>query len=278
MRDPVLGDGRENRSGINTAQAHMGPRHCRHCPRIGPAIAVKHREGPQIDRVAVEPERDRIADCIQKGAAMVVHDALRVAGRPGSVIERDRLPFVLRPGPTRRGIAFAEKAFVVRPAERCTTAAVINFDQGHWSRQLVQCLPDDRCEFPVGDQQSGLSMRQDERDRARVEAIVHCVEHRARHRHAVMRFEQCRHIRRHDGDRIAARYPAPAQGVGKSASAFIEPVIGQPCVMVDDRELVGIDRGGPRQETQGAQRGEIRRVPSEVRRVIERPTMRGFVR
>ena len=57
-----------------------------------------------------------------------------------------------------------------------------------------------------------------------------------------------------------------------------EYLICGPGGMVDDCELFGIDGGGPRQETQGVQRGEIRRVPSEMRRIVERPAMRGFGR
>ena len=48
--------------------------------------------------------------------------------------------------------------------------------------------------------------------------------------------------------------------------------------MVDDGELVWVYRGGARQESQGAERRKIRRVPSEMRCIVEFTTWRGFDR
>ena len=256
----------------------MSAGHCRHRPRVSPAVAVKHRQRPQIDRVAVEPEGDRIADRIQKSAAMVVHDALWIAGRAGGVVESNRIPFVLRPGPSRCGITFGQEIFIFRPAERCAAAAVVDFYERHWTGQLGQRLFDDRRELAVGDQQLRLPMDQNESDRPRIETVVQRVEHRARHRHGVVRFEQSRDVRRHDGDGLASCDPAPPQRIGKLPAPLIEGAVGDAGGLVDDGELVGIDGGGPRQESQGAQRGEIRRVPRQVRCIVEIPTFRGFHR
>ena len=208
----------------------------------------------------------------------MVHDALWITCRARSVVEGDRLPFVLRPRPGSLGIAFGEEVLVFRPAERCVPDAVMDFDERHWSRKLVHRPLDDRCEFPVRDQQLGLPVRQNKRNRARVEAVIQRAEHRPRNRHAVMRLQQCRHVRRHDGHRIAAPDTAPAQGIGKAAGASVEGAVREASGFMDDCELVWVYRGGARQESQGAQRRKIRRVPSEMRRIIEFPTWRGFDR
>ncbi len=108
MRHPVLADRGEDRGGFDPAQADMGPADRGHRPGIGPAVAMEHRQGPQIDQIAVEPKGDRIAERIQKRAAMVVDDTLRVAGGARSVVERDSGPLVggaaasPRPGRLRR--------------------------------------------------------------------------------------------------------------------------------------------------------------------------------
>ena len=68
-------------------------------------------------------------------------------------------------------------------------------------------------------------MGQNERDRACVEPVVQRIEHRSRHRHAVVGFEQRRHIRRHDRDGIATTDAAPAQRVGEPAAAIVELAI-----------------------------------------------------
>ena len=105
---------------------------------------MKHRQSPQVDRAAVEPEGDRIADRIQKSAAMVGDHALGIAGRPGGVIERDRIPFVLRPGPGCRGIALGKEGFVFRSAERGAADFVVDFHERDRFRQRCQRLIDDR--------------------------------------------------------------------------------------------------------------------------------------
>ena len=93
-------------------------------------------------------------------------------------------------------------------------------------------------ELAVGDQDLGLGVAEDEGDGARVEPVVERVQHRARHRHAVMRLEQRRHVGRHHRDRVARPDAAPAQRIGEPAAARIELAIGEAPLAVDDRELV----------------------------------------
>ena len=97
MRDPVLGDRGKDGCRIDPAQTDMRAGDRRHRPGIGPAVAVEHRQCPEIDRMPVDPEGDRVAERVQIGAAMVVDDAFRIAGRARGVVERDRRPFVRGP-------------------------------------------------------------------------------------------------------------------------------------------------------------------------------------
>src|SRR5215471_20775345 len=74
MGDPVLGDRCEDRRRIYPPQADMSASNGSYRPRVSPAVAMKHRQSPEIDRTAIEPEGDRIADGVQKRAAVVVDD------------------------------------------------------------------------------------------------------------------------------------------------------------------------------------------------------------
>ena len=62
--------------------------------------------------MAVEPEGDRVAERVQKGAAVVVDDALRIAGGAGGVVERDRFPLVRGPAPGELRVALGEQLLI----------------------------------------------------------------------------------------------------------------------------------------------------------------------
>ena len=106
MRDAMLSDRRENPCGLDAPQADVRAARRRNRPRIRPAVAVEHRQRPQINAVGVEPERKRIAERVQICAAVVVDNAFRIAGGAGRVEERERIPFVQRARPWKRRIAF----------------------------------------------------------------------------------------------------------------------------------------------------------------------------
>ena len=80
-----------------------------------------------------------------------------------------------------------------------------DLDDGDRRLQFGESVSRQGGEFVVGDQQFGGAMLQDEGDRAGIQAVIQRVQHRPGHRHAVMRFEQCRHVRREDRDRVARR-------------------------------------------------------------------------
>ncbi len=64
------------------------------------------------------PRGQHIAVTHQRGAAMMEDDALGIAGGAGGVVERDRVPFVVRHLPREIGIAAGEKLLVVDLAQR----------------------------------------------------------------------------------------------------------------------------------------------------------------
>ena len=66
---------------MHTAHADRCSGDSGQCPGKAPAIAMKHRQRPQIDRVVAHAPGEDVAHRIQIGAAMVVDDALGIAGR-----------------------------------------------------------------------------------------------------------------------------------------------------------------------------------------------------
>src|SRR5439155_24676246 len=134
--------------------------------------AVEDRQGPETDRMPVEPKGDRVAGGVEIGAAVVVDDALRVAGGAGGVVERDRAPFVLRRRPGRRRIALGEKRLVLGAAERGAIVAVSDLDERDGAAQLAQRLAREPAEFAIDDQELGRTVAEDEPDRAGIEPVI----------------------------------------------------------------------------------------------------------
>jgi hypothetical protein len=76
----VLDDHRKDQRGIDFAQANMRAHHGDDRPGKTPAVAMKHRQCPQIDRMRRQWPSHDIADRFQKCTAMVIDHALGVAG------------------------------------------------------------------------------------------------------------------------------------------------------------------------------------------------------
>ena len=102
VRHAVARDGREDERRIDAAQADMRAADRRDRPRVGPAAAVEHRQRPEIDGCRREPESQRVAERVEVGAAMVIDDALGIAGGARGVEQADGLPFVGGRGSTQR--------------------------------------------------------------------------------------------------------------------------------------------------------------------------------
>jgi hypothetical protein len=80
VRHAVLGDHREDQRRIDLAQAYMRAAHRHHRPRKTPAVAVKHRQRPEIDRLRRQRPGHGVADGFQKRTAMMINHTLRIAG------------------------------------------------------------------------------------------------------------------------------------------------------------------------------------------------------
>ena len=112
VRDLMFLDQIENFGSINLAQADIRARVGGHGPGESPAVAVEHRQRPQVHRVLRHAPGDDVADGVQVRAAVVVDDALGVAGRARGVVQRDGVPLVLRPQPGELRVALLQQRLV----------------------------------------------------------------------------------------------------------------------------------------------------------------------
>jgi hypothetical protein len=117
MGDVLARDRRVDPLGLDPPQADMRAGERRDGPRKAPAVAVKHRQGPEIDRMVPHSPDEDVAERVQIGAAMVIDHALGVAGGARGVVESDRFPLVPRHHLLELRITGREKRFVVHFTE-----------------------------------------------------------------------------------------------------------------------------------------------------------------
>ncbi|MNL81194.1 hypothetical protein D3C87_2082310 [compost metagenome] len=80
MADPVFADQVEDLLRVDATEEHMHAGQGGDGPGVAPAVAVEHRQGPEIDRVVAHGPGHLVAQGVEVGAAVVVDHALGVAG------------------------------------------------------------------------------------------------------------------------------------------------------------------------------------------------------
>ena len=115
---------------------------------------MKHRQGPEIDRVAADVGGEDVAGGEQIGAAMVVDDALRIAGRARGVVERDRVPFVAGRRPLVSFVPLGDQGLVVeipQPLAGAVIFRVVVVDHQRADLGALERFADHTREFAVDD-------------------------------------------------------------------------------------------------------------------------------
>ena len=242
-----------------------------HRPGEAPAVAVEHRQRPQVDRVARQVPRHHVGDRVHVGAAVVDDDPLRVAGRARGVVQADRVPLVrgMHVGALR--VALVQEVLVADVADRLARAVVlriVDVDHVGPARALgdehVERLSHHRRELAVDDQHLRVGVLQDERDHRRVQPRVDAVEHRARHRHAVVRLDHLRRVRQHDRHRVAFTDLHRLERARQRPRPFVDLPPAAAQRTVDHRASLRVDVGGPLDEAHRRERHEVRRVAVET--------------
>ena len=212
MGHSVFFDEPEHRRRIEFSQADMGRTHRTHTPGEAPAVAVKHRQGPEVDRVASEPDHHRVAHCRKIGSPVMADDPLGISCGARSIIQTDGVPFIFRHDPFKIRSSFFQKVFIVEVSEPFSPVSFRIVDVDH--QQILsgnrQCFPDDRGKLGVGEEDLGFAMLQDVTDGRTVQPDIEGVEHRAGHRHSKMGLEHLRGVRRHHRNGISPTDPPAA--------------------------------------------------------------------
>jgi hypothetical protein len=267
MGHPVALDRVIDRRSAHLAQADMGARHHRDGPRKAPAVAVEHRQRPQIDGMPAHAAGEHIGDREQIGAAVVIDDALRVSGGAGRVVEADRVPLVGWHLPGEIGIALLEKRLVLDGSQALAGTGIFGIvviDDERLRLRERERLLDHLCVFAIGDQHLGFGMVEGEGEYRGIEPGVEGVEDGAGHGDPVMGLDHRRGVCQHDRDGVAAPDPGLGEGGREAAGAGVERGIGPTLRAMHDRGIVGKHRGGALEETERRQRLEVRGIAVEV--------------
>ena len=256
----MVADQAEDQRGIDLAQAHAGTRLQRHRPREAPAVAVKHRQRPQVDRMQRHRPGDDVRHRVQIRAAVMGNDALRIAGGAGGVVQRDRVPLVGRQLPCEVRVAIGKERFIRHVAEPLAGGRIVVVDLDHERAPFAQQrerLLDHAGEFAIGQQHLGFAVLQREGDRFGVEPCVQRVEHCAGHRHREVGLEHRRYVGQHHRDGVADADAAMHQAAGQATAARVRFTPGLAARTVDDRGAVRIHVGRALDETDRRQCDEV---------------------
>ena len=245
-------------------------------PWRAPAVAVEHRQRPQIDAVLVEGGVDDLSEAVQVGAAVGVDHTLGPARRAGGVVDGDRGQLVLdRPFDEVIGPAEGELGVANQPragqrdgprVRSLASVSVLEHDDLGDGGHVLDRGSHLRQEGGVGHQHLGARVVQDVGDLLIRQPGVHRDQYGTGERDRELRDEHLGQVGHQVRNPVAGLYAARPQRVRHPGRLFRELSVGQPALAVDDGCLVREDPGRPLQERQRGQRGvrdQAHECPSE---------------
>jgi len=260
MGDAVLCDQFKNPGRIDFAQADVHTGRGSDGPGKTPAIAMEHRQRPEIDRMLAEIAGEDVADGVEVGAAVVGHDALGITRGPRGVAERNGVPFIFRRFCDETLIALRQRVFVFDRADVFSVreSGIVDIDdERFWSRHQLQRLGDHAGKFRIDQDDLRAAMIELEGDRGGIEPDVERIEHGAGHRYRKMYFVHGRDIRQHRRHGVSVPNAAAGEVRGKAPAARIGLRPREDAALVNRADLIGIDGGSAREKTQRRQRHKI---------------------
>ena len=206
----------------------------------------------------------------QMRAAMMIDDALGIAGGSRRIVQRDRVPFVVRRPPAKIGLAGSDERLVIAMAQplrgvvRRGTERVDDVDDEWLDLHLRQGRANRGSELGIRDQDFRPAMDKHESNGVGVEARIERIEHATDHRDAEVHLDHLGRVREHGGDGIAGAHARSMQRRGKLEATLVGLAPGDPSRPVDDRHLFRPDGGGPLDERQRRQRRMVRRIAFKI--------------
>ncbi len=214
---------------IHPAQANVSARQSGNGPGETPAVTVKHRQGPQVDRMLAHGPHRLIAHAVHVGTAMVINDAFRVTGGAGGVVQGDGIPFVLWQAPLELRVTFLQEDLIIQVAHLCafTVLRVIHINHQRLFIQAADGVADNVAKFPVRHNNLGFPMLQHEGNGLGVQAHIQGIENRPDHGHTKVTLHHGRDIGQHRCHGVAAANATTSQCRGQTAATLVSfaPVI-----------------------------------------------------
>ena len=254
-------------------QAHLHPAAGDDRPRVAPAVAVEHRQRPEVHRVLPVAGGQVLAQAVEVGAAVRVHHAL---GRPGGargVVDRDRRVLVLD-GPRQGLVRAAREEVGVGDAgetrgDRLGVVVPDHLVHG----QAVEDRRDRARQRGVDHDQARSRVGADRQHLLRREAAVDGHQHAAGERHGEMGHQQCRRVVAEVRHAVAGGDARGLEGPGDAGHLGGELPVRDAAVAVDHRHLLGEDGRRALQERQRGERCDVdrhERLPCRDPRVSRR--------
>ncbi len=262
----MLGNGGVDRIWLDLAQAYVRATGQRHRPGMAPAVAVEHRQGPQVDAARPQLEDQRAGAGVEVGAAVMQDHALGIPRGAGGVVDGDRLPFVLRRTQRPPRVALGQKRLIVQVVSEVGSLGLIIVDAHQQGRRIEhgQRLLGHGTELTVADQHPGRAVAQDEGDAACLQANVDAYQHRPGTGYAIVGLEHFRDIRRQYRHPLARLYADPLQGTGQGATALVQLAVAVAPCAIDHRIALRVHLRGTLEERQRRQRDMVGFVGSKL--------------
>jgi hypothetical protein len=204
-----------------------------HRPGKAPAVAMEHRQRPEMHAGCIEPHVQRHRERLEVRAAVVIHDAFRVAGRA------DLRPIRRRGGEQRFVFVVAARSYALQRTAHGTADLVRRSLQ-------IAVVHEHRC----------AGVLDDRRKIARGQARIQRDQHRAREGHTVMALQQYVRVGREHRDAIARADAERSQRTREPQCAIEELRVAVALDTVDDREALGMDRARAQQKSRRRERLE----------------------
>src|SRR3984885_8464480 len=93
-------------------------------PGEAPAVAMEHRQRPEIDRVPADVGSEDVARGEQVGAAVMVYDALGIASRARGIVELERIPLGARRRSLGSLVALGDQRLVIESSQPFAGAVI----------------------------------------------------------------------------------------------------------------------------------------------------------
>ena len=257
MRNLFLFHKTENRLVTHGAETHNRARGGGDGPGETPPVAMEHRQGPQVNRLRSHFPGGDIGQRVQMSAAIVIHDPLGITRRPGSVVQADCIPFIVRGRPHEIAVTLGKKLVIGNGPD--ATATLERFVQNVDNQNII---PTGHLDGPAGDfgklrvnyKHLGFGVVQYEGYRFGIQPGIDSIQNRTSHGHGEVRFIDFRDVGCDDGNRIALAVAPLGQSAGKLSTAIIGFRPAAPDLVIDHRCPVRIDMRGPRHKADGGKR------------------------